>query len=122
MDSVVISGIVVRGLQHARVLGYPTINIAYDGPLTVRPGVYAAYARVEGGTRIAGAAIVGGDFEQTESPKLEVHLLGDTTKERYGEFVEIELLDFASELVRMSDIGALKQKIENDVDLIRKML
>jgi len=121
MESVIVSGSVVRGLQQGRTLGYPTINIAYEGALVARPGVYAARVRVVSGDEFQGAAIVGGNFVVSDSPKLEVHLLGDTKSERYGETVTVELVTFANEIVRMSDLDALKEKIENDIALIRKM-
>ena len=121
MDAVIVSGLVVQGLQQGRMLGYPTINIAYNGELSVRPGVYAAHVEVAEGIRFKGAAIVGGDFLVTKTPKLEVHLLDDTKNERYGEFVTIKIIAFASELVRVTDMVELKNKIENDIVLIRKM-
>lgn len=121
MDPIVVSGVVVTGLKQGRTLGYPTINVSYAGALSAPAGVYAAYVRVEGGKQLQGAAIVGGDFSGGESPKLEVHVLGDDVPERYGEQVTVTLLDFASELVRVSDVDELKRKIENDIALIRKM-
>lgn len=121
MEPLIVSGNVIQGLQQGRTLGYPTINIAYEGALAARPGVYAARVQVSEGIDFNGAAIVGGDFLVTESPKLEIHLLGDTKEQRYGEFVTIELLDFVSELVRIHDLAELKNKIENDIVMIRKM-
>jgi riboflavin kinase/FMN adenylyltransferase len=121
MEPVIVSGSIVKGLQHGRTLGYPTINIAYEGALMARPGVYAARVRVDSGDEFQGAAIVGGDFVVSDCPKFEVHLLEDTKAERYGEMVIVELVAFASEIIRMSDMDALKEKIENDIVLIRKM-
>lgn len=121
MESVFVSGSVVEGLRQGRTLGYPTINIAYDGLLLADPGVYAARVKVIEGVTFNGAAVVGGDFEVTDSPKLEIHLLDDLKEARYGEHVRVELVAFVSELVRIRDSEDLKKKIENDITLIRKM-
>jgi len=116
-----ISGIVVRGQALGRTLGYPTINVEYQGALAVKPGVYAARVTVAAGEALSGAAVVGGDFIAGESPKLEVHLLSDESGERYGESVSVELFMYVSELRRMSDVGMLKEKIAADVAAIRKL-
>lgn len=116
-----VSGVVVRGLMLGRTLGYPTINIEYSGTLGVKPGVYAARVTVAQGEILPGAAVVGGDFEIGETPKLEVHLLSDEAGERYGESVSVELFMYVSELRKMSDAGMLKEKIAADVAAIRKL-
>lgn len=121
MEPVRVTGEVVRGLQQGRTLGYPTINISYTGALDARPGVYAACVRVPEGGEFVGAAVVGGDFIVSSSPKLEVHLLDDTKIERYNEVVTVELLGFVSDLVRIADLDILKEKIAADVAAVRKL-
>ena len=120
MDVVRVSGVVARGLGQGRTLGYPTINIAYTGkPLAhTRAGVYAARVYVRGGA-LLGAAVVGGDFVTSATPKLEVHVIDDIVVERYGEAAKVELVNFVSELEKISDIEKLKEKISDDIAAVR---
>lgn len=114
------TGVVVRGLQQGRTLGYPTINISYEGTLDVPSGVYAARVELSDGM-FCGAAVVGGDFVESATPKLEVHLLGDTKPERYGEVVQIELMKQVSELQRIADLDKLREKIAVDVAIVKSI-
>lgn len=120
MDTVRVHGEVVRGLQQGRILGYPTINVAYEGALDVRPGVYAAHVRGPEGIELCGAAVVGGDFVESLSPKLEVHVLHEICADRYGQIVSVELLSLVSELARIADLEDLRQKIAADIAAVEQ--
>ncbi len=120
MTPVIVEGVVVRGLQAARTLGFPTINLKYSGDLRVPVGVYAARVRVAGGRELLGAAIVGGDFKKSDTPKLEVHLFDDGVVERYDETVHVTLIEWVSELEKISDVARLREKILRDIELIKK--
>lgn len=112
------TGVVVVGLREARSLGYPTINIAYEGALEVPSGVYAATVRTIDGVFL-GAAVVGGDFVESLHPKLEIHLLDDVAPSRYGETVEIELNEKVGTVERIGDLDLLRKKIEEDIARVR---
>lgn len=114
------TGVVVRGLQQGRTLGYPTINISYEGMLGVPSGIYAARVTTGDG-QFVGAAVVGGDFVESESPKLEVHLLDDAKSERYGEIVSVEFIKQVSELQRIADLDKLREKIAADVVMVKNI-
>ena len=116
---VVGEGCSVRGLQQGRTIGFPTINIAYEGELRAPAGVHAARVTLADGV-LNGAAVVGGDFVESVAPKLEVYLLGDTKRERYGELARVELLQQVSELQKIVDVDVLRQKIIADVAAVEK--
>ncbi len=110
-----VSGPIVRGSEEGRALGYPTINVSYsERPFVSLPGVYAARVWIDG-EKFQGAAVVGGDFLVSRTPKLEVFLLGDTVADRYGQNAEVELLEFISALEKIPVIDELIKKIEQDI-------
>ena len=120
-----ISGIVVHGKGEGRLLGYPTINIAYAGTFICPKGVYAACARSarhDGGEPhpFLGAAVVGGDFIESEKPKVEMFLFLDTDVDWYGTEIIIEFLGFISELQKISTHQDLIKKIESDVAAVKE--
>lgn len=113
-----VAGPVVHGKGEGRTLGYPTINIAYAGTLQSVPGVYAARASVAGRAYV-GAAVVGGDFVESTSPKLEMFLFSDQEIDCYGVTATIELEKYISAQEKFTDMNALVVKIEHDITAIR---
>ncbi|MCX6781411.1 MAG: riboflavin kinase [Candidatus Magasanikbacteria bacterium] len=115
----IVDGTVVVGLQRGRTIGYPTVNISYADAIGAEPGVYAARVRI-GEKDFFGAAVVGGDFISSKKPKLEINLFDDSTQNRYGELVHVELVEKISELEKIADRLALIEKIERDVAAVKK--
>ena len=77
-----IHGVVEKGKQFGKALGYPTANIQLTQQ--VDAGIYAARAEIEGDTHIAAV------FIDPASNLLEAHLL-DFSGDLYGKEVKIEL-------------------------------
>jgi riboflavin kinase/FMN adenylyltransferase len=122
---------VVRGDQRGRTIGVPTANLELAGTLLPANGVYAVYARV-----IDGAAPTGAE------PKARllrgVANLGTRPTVAAGRSVEVHLLDFEGDLYerelrvgfvarlrdeqRFSDLNALKQQIQLDIEHARDKL
>ena len=98
-----IDGIVVRGAGRGRTLGVPTINLAHQGEILPKPGVYAGRARrIEGDpTWFAAAISIGTNptFTQRGDPEL---------------FIEAHLLDFAGDLyetrMRLAFVAHLREQ------------
>jgi riboflavin kinase / FMN adenylyltransferase len=98
-----IEGIVVRGAGRGRTLGVPTINLAHEGEILPRPGVYAGRARrIEGDpTWFAAAISIGNNpaFTKPGDPEL---------------FIEAHLLDFAGDLydtrMRLAFVAHLREQ------------
>lgn len=107
-------GKVVPGLRQGRELGYPTVNIDYNGELNCEPGVYAARIYF-GDQEFLGAAAVGGDFIWHDNLKLEVHIFAETEKERYGQTVRVELLERVGDMIRCANSTDLQAKIARDI-------
>lgn len=108
---IIVSGVVVRGSQIGRTIGFPTANIAMDEAVDVANGVYKARVTV-GGQTFDGVANVG--FKPTVSDQtsrvLEVNIF-DFDAQIYGDRIEVELLDFIRPERKFESIEELKEQI-----------
>lgn len=117
-----ITGVVVKGNQLGRTIGYPTVNLVPDDETSaLRKGVYAA--RVKVGERLYDAMANIGIRPTIEQHDLvvEAHLF-DFSEDIYGETITIIFYDFIREEMKFSGIEELKEKMENDKMVIRKLL
>lgn len=118
-----LEGIVEKGDQRGRTLGFPTANIDL-GPF-VRPkwGVYAVKARVEGSSNpLIGVANIGnrptiGDGKVL----LEAHLF-DFAGDLYGQRLEVELHAFLRPEQKFDNLDALKAQMAADATAAREIL
>lgn len=88
-----LEGIVVRGDQRGRELGYPTANVAVAREAAIPPdGVYAGWL-VVAGERLPAAVSIGTNpqFEGTER-RVEAYAIGRSDLDLYGAEVGVELL------------------------------
>jgi len=105
-----IDGIVIRGDQRGRELGYPTANICIDGLHPPRFGVYAVMVDVLSGPYAGcyqGAASIGvrpmfGD----NKPNLEVYLF-DFASDLYGEELSVALVAYQRPEMKLASMDAL---------------
>lgn len=111
-----IEGVVVRGQQLGRTLGYPTVNLARSGP-QVQPadGVYAGGCDTPLGTFRAAISIgmrpaVGGT-ERT----IEAFLLDYPGESLYGRAVTLQLVRRLRDETPFATVEALVEQIERDV-------
>jgi riboflavin kinase/FMN adenylyltransferase len=110
------SGQVVQGRQLGRQLGWPTANLQVDGrkflPLE---GVYAAWARVNGGEPLAAVMNLG--HQPTVDPlapsAVEVHLLGRSL-ELVGAEIQVEPVALLRHQQTFAGLEALKDRIAAD--------
>jgi riboflavin kinase/FMN adenylyltransferase len=124
-----VEGIVVRGRQRGRALGFPTAN-AEPPPYTAIPadGVYAGWlasldtdgSEVE---RWPAAISVGTNptFDETERT-VEAHALDRDNLDLYGVHVAIEFADLIRGQARFDSVGELIAQMRQDVDAAREML
>ncbi len=110
-------GLVEKGEQRGRVLGFPTANIRLKDYLEPRLGTYIVSARIES-EPVWRPAIANIGKRPTLNGKdvfLEVHIL-NTTKTLYNQYLEIALFEFIREEKRFSSLETLKQQIQKDVE------
>ena len=121
-----IDGLVEKGFQRGRNLGFPTINVGLKNTIVPKHGVYAVLIKILSHNTqrtLKGAASIGsrptyGDYE----PNIEVFIF-DFDENLYGEHVSISLvkfirpeLKFNSEIELISQMKADCETIENLLD------
>ena len=121
-----IDGKVVRGFGRGRTLGVPTANLAQDGEMLPKPGVYAGRARrIDGDpTWFAAAISIGNNptFADKGDPQLliEAHLL-----DFQGDLYDVRVrLAFAAHLRgqrRYAAVADLVAEIQRDIAQVREI-
>jgi riboflavin kinase/FMN adenylyltransferase len=108
-------GVVVRGDQRGRKLGYPTANIRVGDPekLLPREGVYAVYGWV-GETRVPGLLHLGSrPTFQGAPPTVELHLL-DWSGDLYGREVRVNFCACLRGVHRFASVEELVAQMQRD--------
>jgi riboflavin kinase/FMN adenylyltransferase len=133
-------GVVVRGDQRGRELGFPTANVPVHDPAAAVPadGVYAGWLRWAEPTASADldgspAAADGGwlpaaisigtnpTFDGTER-RVESYVLDRTDLELYGVTVEVAFVRRLRGMVKFDSVDELIDQMTNDVDEARALL
>jgi riboflavin kinase/FMN adenylyltransferase len=127
-----IDGKVVRGAGRGRTLGVPTINLAYEGEILPKPGVYAGRARridpidpIQGDpTWFAAAVSIGSNptFTKPGDPELfiEAHLL-DFSGDLYDATMRLGFVAHLREQRRYASIDELVAAIQSDIARTREI-
>lgn len=85
-----VEGVVIKGDQRGRELGYPTANVRTPAGFHLAQGVYAVRA-ILGDRRIDGVAAYGKPMFDNEAPPFETHLF-DFDEEIYGQTLTVALV------------------------------
>ena len=116
----VINGVVARGLQLGRQLGFPTANIPLAGRPQPRTGVYVVRSRLADGRAFFGVASVGcNPTIPKAAPVLEVWLF-DFDEDIYDQMLSTELLTYLREEHRFSSVTALIDQVFADAKQARR--
>ena len=112
-----ISGIVVKGKQLGRTLGFPTVNIIPDS-MKVLPlnGVYISKTHILGGqyyslTNIGSNPTVNGKQKMVET------FIFDFCCEVYGENIEVEILKPIREEAKFASLDELTRQMNQDKEI-----
>lgn len=113
----IVDGIVSKGAQRGRTIGFPTANLDFADLVRPKFGVYCVELRLPGEDiwrpGVANTGIrptVGG-----EEARLEVHIF-DFDQDIYGQHVEVAFRSFIRDEKKFSDFNALKDQIAKDAD------
>ncbi|MBQ0752663.1 MAG: bifunctional riboflavin kinase/FAD synthetase [Gammaproteobacteria bacterium] len=114
-----ISGRVRHGAKLGRQLNTPTANLAMRHVQSPVAGVYSVRVSGAGLSQAPGVANVGTrpTVNGTDN-RLEVHLL-DYNGDLYGQYLEVEFLQFQREEKKFDGLDALKVAIQQDIDHAR---
>ena len=118
-----LGGIVVKGLQNGRKLGFPTANIQVSDTNKLIPGTGIYAVRVRYNELIYNGMLSIG-YNPTfdgEVQTIEVNIL-DFDKDIYGETLTLEFIDFIRHEKKFETIDELITAIENDKVEIQKLL
>ncbi len=117
-----IEGVVQRGDQRGRELGYPTANIALEDYQRPKYGIYAVRVTLEDGSELPGVASLGvrPTFDPPEE-LLEAHLF-DFDGDLYGQKIEVALHAYIREEKKFDGIEALIAHMGEDEAKARHLL
>jgi len=123
-----IRGLVVRGDQRGRTLGFPTANLEVrgagggtGGKLIPLPGIYAVRGTVRSGTFDGALHLGPRPTFRGSPPTIELHLLG-FEEDIYGEEVRVDFVKYLREVRPFETSRALIEQMKEDVEQARKAL
>jgi riboflavin kinase/FMN adenylyltransferase len=108
-------GVVERGRQLGRTIGFPTLNVAWEPELRPAYGVYAVEVLTSQKRPLKGVANYGvrPTVEQTTKPLLEVHML-ETSSLTYGDKLTVNWLHFLRPESKFGSMEELRLQIVKD--------
>ena len=120
-----IEGVVEKGFQRGRHLGFPTINVGFRNTIVPKHGVYAVLIKIlscDKERTLKGAASIGsrptyGDYE----PNIEVFIF-DFDENLYGKNVCISLVKFIRPELKFSSEKELISQMKSDCETIENLL
>ncbi|MBB3040488.1 bifunctional riboflavin kinase/FAD synthetase [Nocardioides soli] len=121
-----VRGVVIRGDQRGRELGFPTANVPAPAMTAVPPdGVYAGrLRRLDTGEVFPAAISVGTNptFDGVRDRRVESYVLDRTDLELYGVEVEVSFVDRLRGMVAFESVESLIEQMTADVDRARELL
>jgi riboflavin kinase/FMN adenylyltransferase len=123
-----IEGLVQKGQQLGRKLGFPTANVPLGEYVAPRFGAYATRTRLKDGRELGGVANIGvNPTTGIVAPRLEVWLF-DFDEDIYGEVIETDLIAFLRDEEAFVDadgafdIPAMVAQVHRDAAAARAVL
>lgn len=117
-----IAGVVQRGSQLGRKLGFPTANIPLGDYVVPKLGIYATRSILPDGRRIDGVANLGRNPTTGEvEPRLEVWLF-DFDEDLYGQSLETELVAYLRPEEKFDSLDLLVAQVMRDAETARAIL
>jgi riboflavin kinase/FMN adenylyltransferase len=117
-----IEGMVQRGRQLGRQLGYPTANVALGDYVAPRFGVYATRTRLPDGRVLPGVANVGVNPTVGEVAALLEVWLFEFDEDIYDQVIETQLVHFLRDEQKFPGVEAMTEQIMADAKIARKLL
>jgi riboflavin kinase / FMN adenylyltransferase len=118
-------GIVARGDERGRELGFPTANVSVPGDILLpADGIYAGWFERPDGSVHQAAISLGRRptfYAEAHASLLEAHLL-DFSGDLYGERVRVRFVARLRGEVRFASVAALVEQIGRDCDETRRLL
>jgi riboflavin kinase / FMN adenylyltransferase len=116
-----VRAIVAHGDKRGRLLGYPTANLVLNKDVTLKHGIYAVRAIVDGITHAAVASFGRRPTFDDGAPKLEVHLF-DFAGDLYGQSMDVAFVGYIRPELKFDSVEPLIRQMDDDSRIARKML
>lgn len=121
-DRILIRGVVERGRQMGRRLGFPTANIGLGDAPIPRLGVYATRSQLADGRVFDGVASLGcNPTLPKDAPVLEVWLF-DFDEQIYAQLLSTELVAFIRDEAKFDSLSELSAQVLRDAAAARAIL
>ncbi|MDN5894149.1 MAG: bifunctional riboflavin kinase/FAD synthetase [Nocardioides sp.] len=121
-----VRGVVVKGDQRGRELGFPTANVPTEAMVAVpEDGVYAGWLRrFDTGEKLPAAISVGTNptFDGERERRVESYVLDRSDLDLYGVEVEVEFIERLRGMVAFEGIEKLVETMNDDVRRARELL
>ncbi|AEW96857.1 MULTISPECIES: bifunctional riboflavin kinase/FAD synthetase [Streptomycetaceae] len=118
-----VEGVVVRGAQRGRALGYPTANVE-TLPHSAIPadGVYAGWLVVEGEVMPAAISVGTNPTFDGTARTVEAYAIDRVGLDLYGLHVAVDFLAFLRGQEKFDSVDALLERMADDVKRARELL
>ena len=116
-----IEGVVQRGRQQGKRIGFPTCNIDIKDYVIAMPGVYAAKVRQQNVKKPL-KAIANLGYRPTFNQKkilLEVHIF-NFSGNLYNKYLSVEFIKFIRKEKKFNNVNQLKKQIQSDLKTAKK--
>ena len=116
-----IDGIVQRGRQQGKRIGFPTCNIDIKDYVISMPGVYAVKVKQKNSKKSL-KAIANLGYRPTFNQKkilLEVHIF-NFSGNLYNKYLSVEFIKFIRKEKKFKNVSQLKKQIQNDLWIAKK--
>ena len=119
------SGLVVHGNKRGRVLGFPTANIAVNGPFPLPDdGVFSCWALLREGEALRGATVSVGrnpTFDDVHDRRVEAYI-HDLDELLYGRTIAFFIVERLRDMQRFASVAELIAQTGRDVERSRLLL
>ena len=117
-----IEGVVRRGQQLGRQLGFPTANVEVEDYVVPRLGVYATRTRLPDGREVPGVANLGNNpTTGIVETRLETWLF-DFDEDLYGQIIETDLIAFLRPELKFDSLELMIEQIHRDEQAARAIV
>jgi riboflavin kinase / FMN adenylyltransferase len=116
-----IEGIVQKGRQQGKKIGYPTCNIDIKDYVIAMPGVYAVKVKQKKSNKFL-KAIANLGYRPTFNQKkilLEVHIF-NFSGNLYNKYLSIDFTKFIRKEKKFKDVNQLRKQIQSDLKIAKK--
>ncbi|MCY1646734.1 bifunctional riboflavin kinase/FAD synthetase [Caulobacter sp. SL161] len=117
-----IEGVVRRGQQLGRQLGFPTANVEVEDYVVPKLGVYATRTRLPDGREVPGVANLGNNpTTGLVETRLETWLF-DFDEDLYGQIIETQLIAFLRPELKFDSLELMIDQIRRDEQAARAIV